>query len=72
MTRPRATSPDALLLFVTEPQQLDAVVEFGTETLTPDSIRVPARTVLPRPVFGRCWCGRPIRTDGATECAECD
>jgi hydrogenase maturation factor len=30
VTRPR----------VTEPQQLDAVVEYGTETLTPDSIRI--------------------------------
>jgi hypothetical protein len=40
MTRPRATPPHALLLFVTEPQQLDAVVEYGTETLTPDSISV--------------------------------
>jgi hypothetical protein len=39
-TRPRVTPSDALLLFVTEPQQLDAVFEYGTETLSPDSIRV--------------------------------
>lgn len=40
MTHPRTTDPAALLLFVTEPQQLDAVFEYGTETLSPASIRV--------------------------------
>jgi hypothetical protein len=40
--RPTTTDPGELLLFVTEPQQLDAVFEYGTETLTPSSIRVPA------------------------------
>lgn len=44
-TRPRATPPDALLLFVTEPQQLDAVHEYGVETLSPDSIRVAGEEV---------------------------
>jgi hypothetical protein len=38
MTRPRVTPAGALLLFVTEPQQLDAVVEYGVETLSPASI----------------------------------
>lgn len=38
--RRTVTDPGELLLFVTEPQQLDAVFEFGTETLTVDSIRV--------------------------------
>jgi hypothetical protein len=46
--RPAMTDPDALLLFVTEPQQLDAVFEYGTETLTVDSIRVAA------PAFTSC------------------
>jgi hypothetical protein len=36
----RPTEPGALLLFIVEPQQLDAVVEFGVEVLSPDSIRV--------------------------------
>jgi hypothetical protein len=43
--RPRVTPSDALLLFVTEPQQLDAVFEYGTETLSPDSIRVARERV---------------------------
>jgi len=30
------------------------------------------RPLAPRPSFGRCACGRPIRTRGAVECAECD
>jgi hypothetical protein len=34
----RPADPGALLLFVVEPQQLDAVHEFGTEILSPDSI----------------------------------
>jgi hypothetical protein len=38
--RSRVTDPGELLLFVTEPQQLDAVFEFGTETLSPASIRL--------------------------------
>lgn len=41
-TRPAVTDPGELLLFVTEPQQLDAVFEYGTETLSPVSIRIPA------------------------------
>ncbi len=29
-------------------------------------------TVVPRQRFGRCFCGRPINTSGASACAECD
>jgi hypothetical protein len=36
--RPAMTDPGELLLFVTEPQQLDAVHEFGTETIGPSTI----------------------------------
>jgi hypothetical protein len=36
--RPAMTDPGELLLFLTEPQQLDAVYEYGTETLSPNSI----------------------------------
>jgi hypothetical protein len=36
--RPAMTDPGELLLFVTEPQQLDAVFEFGTETIGPSTI----------------------------------
>jgi hypothetical protein len=38
----RPTEPGALLLFIVEPQQLDAVHEYGTEILSPDSIRAGA------------------------------
>jgi hypothetical protein len=38
--RPAMTDPGDLLLFVTEPQQLDAVFEFGTETIGPSTIPV--------------------------------
>lgn len=43
MTRPRATPPDPLLLFVTELQQLDAVHEYGTETIGPSTIDLDDR-----------------------------
>jgi hypothetical protein len=33
--RPAMTDPGELLLFLTEPQQLDAVYEYGTETIGP-------------------------------------
>jgi hypothetical protein len=39
--RPAMTDPGELLLFLTEPQQLDAVYEYGTETLSPASIVIP-------------------------------
>lgn len=64
--RPAVTAPDELLLFVTEPQQLDAVFEYGVETLTVDSIRVPVARRL------RCaYCPKGARP-GRFECAEHD
>lgn len=60
-TRPRFTPSDELLLFVTEPQQLDAVVEFGTETIGPSTIP-GALTITDEPcewdcggTVGDCW-----------------
>lgn len=64
-TRPRATPPDELLLFVTEPQQLDAVHEYGTETLTVDSIRVNSTAFVVR-VPGLDDLGPYTRTDAET------
>jgi hypothetical protein len=74
--RPAMTDPGELLLFVTEPQQLDAVFEFGTETLTVDSIAVPERVTFPerrRCCGGTSYdrCPERVRT-GYGEAAFCE
>lgn len=72
MTRPRTTDPAALLLFVTEPQQLDAVFEYGTETLSPASIR--ADPIEVEDDEDRCpICGTPVGDcDPSCYCTRCE
>jgi hypothetical protein len=79
MTRPRVTDPAALLLFVTEPQQLDAVFEYGTERLSPASIRTaPAMPTACSSCEERAaldggeLCRRCAIADGAEGCDWCD